>query len=320
MLQILAITAPIYLIIAAGFLAVRYGLFTKPELRVLGRFVVQFCLPALIFNALSKRSLSEVLNLPYLLVYATGSLTVLAVGAIVARRVRGTNMPMAAMQSIGMATSNSGFVGYPIVLQLIGPTAAVALALCMLVENMLIIPICLAMADNQGHDDAQRWHHTLAASLRNLLRNPLILAILAGFMCALLGLHLPDVLARTVQIVATASSPLALFVIGGTLVGLQLGGVRRDLAWVALGKLILHPLAVLALLWLLPPSMQIDPTLRTAAVVFAAMPMLSIYPMLAQKYQLEGFTAAALLVTTVASFVTISGWMWAIRHVLGWTL
>ena len=54
------------------------------------------------------------------------------------------------------------------------------------------------------------------------------------------GWHLPAPLAKTVQLVATASSPVALFVIG---------------------KLVLHPLAVLAMLALLPP---IDPTLRTA--------------------------------------------------------
>lgn len=316
MLQILAVTGPIYLIIMAGFLAVRLGLFTKPELRVMGRFVVQFCLPALIFNALAKRSLSEVLNGHFLLAYAAGTLAVLALAFVVARRLRGSSQAMAALQSMGMATSNSGFIGYPIALQLIGPTAGVALALCMLVENMLSIPICLALADNEGQDASKRWHHTLLLSLRKLLKNPMILAIVAGFSFALLGLHLPEVLGRTVQIVATAASPVALFVIGGTLVGLKLDGVRRDLAWVAFGKLVLHPLAVLAMLWLLPP---IDPQLRTAAVMFAAMPMLSIYPLMAQKYHLEGFTAAALLVTTIASFASISLLLWALHTLLGWT-
>lgn len=316
MFQILAITAPIYLIIAAGFLSVRYGLFSKPDMRVLGRFVVNFCLPALIFNALSKRPLGEVLNGPYLLAYAGGSLTVVLVAMLVGRRLRQQSIPLATMQSLGMAASNSGFVGYPIVLQLLGPTAGVALALTMLVENLLVLPLCFAMADNEGQNAAQRWHQTLLISLRNLLKNPMVLAILAGFCSALLGLHLPAVLAQTVQIVATASSPVALFVIGGSLVGLKLAGVRRDLAWVATGKLILHPLAVFTLLWLLPP---IAPELRVAAVLFAAMPMLSIYPVVAQKYGLEGFTAAALLVTTIASFFSISVLLWALHHVLGWT-
>jgi malonate transporter len=318
MLQILAITAPIYLIIAAGFLSVRFGLFSKPDMRVLGRFVINFCLPALIFNALSKRPLGEVLNGPYLLAYAAGSLTVVLIGMLVGRRLRRQSIPLATMQSLGMAASNSGFVGYPIVLQLLGPTAGVALALTMLVENLLVLPLCFAMADNEGQDASRRWHHTLAVSLRNLLKNPMVLAILAGFGSSLLGLHLPAVLAQTVQIVATASSPVALFVIGGSLVGLKLAGVRRDLAWVSCGKLLLHPLAVFTMLWLLPPALYVAPELRVAAVLFASMPMLSIYPVVAQKYGLEGFTAAALLVATVSSFVTISSLLWAMRHLLGW--
>ena len=288
-------------------------------MRVLGRFVVSFCLPALIFNALSKRPLAEVLNGPYLLAYAGGSLAVVALAMLVGRRLRGQSVPLATMQSLGMAASNSGFVGYPIVLQLLGPSAGVALALTMLVENLLVLPLCFAMADNDGEDASRRWHHTLWISLRKLLKNPLVLAILAGFSFSMLGLHLPAVLAQTVQIVATASSPVALFVIGGSLVGLKLAGVRRDLAWVAMGKLILHPLAVFTLLWLLPPTLVVAPELRIAAVLFAAMPMLSIYPVVAQKYGLEGFTAAALLVTTIASFFSISALLWAMQHLLGWT-
>ena len=58
---ILSVTVPIYLLIAVGWLAVRGGLFQKAEMRVLGRFVVNFCLPALVFTALASRSLAQVL-------------------------------------------------------------------------------------------------------------------------------------------------------------------------------------------------------------------------------------------------------------------
>lgn len=311
MLQILTVTGPIYLIIAAGYLAVRYGLFTKAEMRVFGRFVIQFCLPALLFDALSRRRLAEVLNGPYLFAYALGSLAVLLAGYFYARRVRGAPMSLAGLQGLGMSASNTGYVGYPILVQLIGAPAGVALALSMMVENLLVLPLALALADAQGGDG---WRRALRASLHGLLRNPLIYAIVAGFLFALFEWRLPDVLGRTVQIVATASSPVALFVIGGTLVGLQVGGVRGDLARVTAGKLLLHPLAVGFLLWLLPPA---DPTLRTAALVLASMPMIGIYPVLAQKYHHEGFCAATLLVATVASFFTISLVLWGLHALPG---
>ena len=77
----------------------------------------------------------------------------------------------------------------------------------------------------------------------------------------------------------------------------QLYGADAD------AQVLIHPLAVWGALWLMPP---VDPALRTAAVTMAAMPMLGIYPILAQKYGLEGPAAAVMLGTTVASFFSIT--------------
>ena len=52
--------------------------------------------------------------------------------------------------------------------------------------------------------------------------------------------------------------------------------------------------------------------------VFAAMPMLSIYPILAQPHGEEAFCAAALLLATLLSFLSISLWLWVATAVLGW--
>lgn len=302
MSHILAITAPIYLLIALGYALVRGGVFSQPEMRVLGRLVAQLCLPALIFHALSQRRLAEVLHLDFLAVYAAGSLLLLAAGRLYAHW-RGHGAALGSLIGLGMCASNSGFIGYPVMLQLVGPPAAVALALCMLVENLLILPLALALADREGRA-GQPWSAAVVQSLRGLARQPLIWAIVAGFVCALAELQLPGPAARAVQLLAAASSPLALIAIGGALVGLRLQGLRLDLGAVVVGKLLLHPLAVAGLAALLLPAS--DALLRTAALVMPAMPMLSIYPVLAQKHHHEGFCAAALLAATVTSFFTLS--------------
>jgi predicted permease len=183
----------------------------------------------------------------------------------------------------------------------------------MLVENLLTIPLALAMAESGGQ--ASRRAAVLQA-LRNLARMPLMWAILLGFAFALLGLRLPDPLARTLGLLGAASTPVALFIIGGTLVGLKLdGGLGADLLRVSFGKLVLHPLAVLLAVLALPPF---DPVLRTAVVLTAAMPMMSIYPVLAQRFGQERLGAAALLAATVLSFVTLNlGLVW-LQHQPGW--
>jgi hypothetical protein len=312
MLSILTITVPIYLMIGIGYVAVRRGLFGGVEMRVLGKFVLNFALPALVFQALAQHPVAEILNAPFAAAYAGGSIAVLLGAFALARYGRGKPMPDAALIGMGSAFPNSGFIGYPIVLQWLGPPAAVALALCMLIENVLLLPLSLALAESDG---ASSWQAELAESMRRLAANPLILAIVAGFGVAVTGVVLPEPVSRTIGMLASASAAVALFVIGGTLVGLRVGGMLGDVALVAVGKLAVHPLAVLALLLVLPP---IDPRLGAAAVAYASMPMLSIYPILAQKYGLQGFCAAALLVTTLASFATISATLWMLTAVLGW--
>ena len=317
MLQTLAITGPIYVVIALGFLAGHFGIFSKPDMRVLGNFVVKFALPALVFTAISQRPVREILNGRYVLDYALGSIAVMLTAFAWGWFRQGKSFTMSAICGLGMASSNSGYIGYPIAVQALGESpAAIALAMCMLVENLLMIPLVLSMAD-AGTAGGRRWPKVLQHSFVQLARNPIVLAIVLGFGVALLEIHVTPTLSKTINMLALSSTAVALFVIGGSLVGLKTKGMRRDVSAIALGKLLLHPLAVGTLVWLLPPS---DPSLGAAAVVFASVPMLSIYPILAQKYGLESFCAAALLLTTTLSFVTISAILWVLSHGLGWTV
>ncbi|MBS0352943.1 MAG: AEC family transporter, partial [Proteobacteria bacterium] len=65
MLDILATTTPIYALMLLGYGFTRVGLFSKADMRVFGRYVINLALPALLFKALSQRSLGEILNLTY---------------------------------------------------------------------------------------------------------------------------------------------------------------------------------------------------------------------------------------------------------------
>lgn len=312
MLNVLAITAPIYLLIAAGFLAVRRGVFQRGDMQLLGRLLVLFVLPALVFRAINRYPIAEVLNPGYLLAYGLGSLALLALGTLYGRRLRGHGMAASAFIGMGMAASNSMFVGYPILSQLVGDSADIALTLCLLIENLLIIPATLMLADTQSH---LPWHQALRRSLASVLRNPIVLAILAGLATSLLGWRVPAVIDRTLTIAAGAAAPVALFMIGGVLVGQKLQGVRRDLLAVALGKLVLHPLAIAGLLLLLPP---LPAPLMMAAIAFAAMPTPAIYPALAQRFGHDGFCATALVIVTVVSFVSINAWLTLLPDLTGW--
>jgi predicted permease len=78
---------------------------------------------------------------------------------------------------------------------------------------------------------------------------------------------------------------VALFCIGGTLAGLSLKGMGSDLGLLVAGKLLLHPLAVFVAMLAFPVA---DPQMKTAVLLNAAMPMMSMYPILGLRYGREG--------------------------------
>lgn len=310
-LHILGITGPIYLAIALGYVFTRQGVFAKADMQVFGKFTLYLALPALLFNALSQRSIGEILNAHYLLAYALGSFAVALGGLFWARKVKGHSLSYSSMMAMGMSCPNSGFVGYPIMLLTLGPVAGVALALNMVVENLLTIPLLLAVADAQGEQSGQ-WKQVLWQTLKNLAKNPMIWGISGGFLFSWFDLALSAPLARTVNLFAQASAALALFVIGGSLVGLKVEGLKGTVVQIVFGKLLMHPLAMwVALTFVAPVS---DPALRSAALLSGALPMMGIYTILSQRHGHGAISAAALLVTTVVSFFTLSGLLLLLQH------
>ena len=309
MLTVLGITAPIFILIGLGFVSARIALINREQIRGLGAFVINFALPALVLRALVERRLDEVLNWPYLAAYALASLSLFTAGFAVARWLRGQGQSASAILAMGMSVSNSGFIGYPIAVMMLGQTAAVAMALGMLVENLLLIPLALALAEAGTQRGNGGWALLRETGLR-LARNPLIIAIAVGLLLSLLQIRLPAVPLRVVDMLADASAPVALFVIGGSLYGLKLGGMGGDLVQTALGKLVLHPLALLLTFLLLP---GVEPQLMVAGLLFASAPMMSIYPILGQRFGLEQRCAAALVAATVLAFFSISGLLALLR-------
>jgi predicted permease len=311
MSDILAIISPIYIAILAGYAATRMGLFSKADMQVFGKFVINFGLPALIFNAVAARPIAQVLNAGYMTAYLCGSLLILALGFLCARCLAGLDHVGSTFAAMGVSCSNSGYIGLPILLLTMPALASVALAMNVIIENVVMIPLLLMMAES-GRKGAGPAHRVFFQTAARVARMPLVLGLLAGLAISLLGWSLPAPLARSVTLFAQATAALSLFVIGGTLVGLPLRGMGPGVLAIAIGKLVGHPLAVLgaaaALSWL--GMVPAAPSLLAAGVLMAAVPMLSIYPILAQPYGLADRSAAALLVTTATSFLTLSAGLW----------
>ncbi len=305
MLQILSITAPIFIVIGLGFIAAMSRLVTREQLRGMGSFVITLALPALIIKGMAQSAIHEIVNPQFLIAYSAGSLASFAAAFLVFRKRGKQSRATSSMAGLGVSASNSGFIGYPIVAMAVGAPAAVGVAMAIMVETLLIIPLAQTLAETDQNHATSRLNNLLQTA-RRLAKSPLIIAITVGLLISLFELRLPEIGLKVIDMLASASAPVALFVIGGTLYGLKARGLMADVAKIALGKLLLHPAAMFAAFLLVP---AIDPALKTAGILFASAPMLSIYPVFGLRYGMEERCAAALLVSTILSFLTITFWI-----------
>ncbi|MBP0047918.1 AEC family transporter [Marinobacterium sp. AK62] len=301
MLQLFLLTLPIFLLIAVGFFAVRAGWVSESALPSLGSYVIKLALPALLFQSMASRPVEESLNLDYLRAYALGSVLMLVIAFAFSARLRKLSCWESAFQGLGATLANSAFIGLAVAGEIFGSAAAVAVALSMLVDLLLLIPLGLLLAELcTGEAGAGRRALQL---LKRTLANPLVLAIAAGLLVSWLEFELPEALEQTVGMLGRSAAAVALFVIGGSLVSSSMQGRAVDISQMAVSKLLLHPAIMALTVWMLP---DFDPAMQAITILMAAMPMASVLSLLGARYGQSALCAPALVVATALSFISVN--------------
>ena len=96
--------------------------------------------------------------------------------------------------------------------------------------------------------------------------------------------------------------------IGGALVGLPTAGNRLLAGQIVLGKLVFFP-AMVALCLFLGDGwgwLNLSEQLRIAVILSAAIPMITIYGIIAQDYDQGPLAALSMLSAVIVAFVTLS--------------
>ena len=315
MQAILAVTIPFFALVLAGFLAARRHVLPESAIPGLNAFVLYFALPCLLFRFGMNTPVFDLLNPAVLGVYVVSAL--LIVFFTVALTLTGPVMLKdAAFGAMVAAFPNTGFMGVPLLVALLGQAAAGPVICTVLADLFITSSLCIALA--QVHDASGMGPAAaLRRALRGALSNPLPWAIALGAGCSVAGFKLSGPVDVIVRMLADAASPVALFTIGAVLwrAGQHVHTrtpVARYLP-VALIKLFLHPLLVFALALaarsLGAPLSAFQLMVLTLA---AALPSASNVSLLAERYGADnGRVARIIMSSTVLAFGTFSLLAWA---------
>jgi predicted permease len=316
-LAILTLTFPFFALVACGYLAARWGLLALSAIPGLNSFVLFFALPCMLYRFGASAPVAQLFDAQVALTYLFCGLLMVALCLALTRRGHlGWND--AAFGALVAAFPNTGFMGVPILVALLGPAAAAPVIVSLLVDMVLTTSLCIALSRLGPHAAA----HTASASqaarkaLQGVAMNPLPWAILAGAWVSGLQIPVPKPLTATLGLLADAASPVALFTIGAVLSRSQLQA-RNDrthfVPWqafvpVALLKLFVHPALVFAAgSAAIAVGLPLAPFALKVLVLLAALPSASNVVLLAERYGADsGRIARIIMVSTVCAFFTFS--------------
>ena len=314
MQAVLAVTVPFFALVLAGYLAARRHVLPESAIPGLNAFVLYFALPCLLLRFGMNTPLFDLLNPAVLAVYLTAALVIVLFTVAVTLGAR-VHLKDAAFGALVAAFPNTGFMGVPLLVALMGPAAAGPVICTVLADLLVTSSLCIALA--QAHGAAgQGSRAALRRALRGTLSNPLPWSIALGAVLSVTGMRLPGPVDTVVTMLAAAATPVALFTIGAVLWRAGQHSRRQtrpaDYVPVALIKLFVHPLLVFALAAgareMGAPLSVFQITVLTLA---AALPSASNVSLLAERYGADnGRIARIIMTSTVLAFVSFSGLAW----------
>mgnify|MGYP003605322286 FL=1 len=320
MSSILAVTFPFFALVLCGYLAARSRLLPLDAVPGLNMFVLYFALPCMLFRFGSSTPLERLFDpVVAVLWLLCGGLIVTA--AVWLARRQGAGWPDAALGALVAAFPNSGFMGVPLILALLGEARVGPVMATLLLDLVVTTSLCIGLAHlggaGAGAGGEQGAARAVGRALKGMVRNPMPWSILLGALAGALGWQPWAPLGKTVQLLADAASPVALFTIGAVLARSQSqwasgGGGKasplHDVGLIAASKLVLHPALVWALGTLAVHAGALVPGALAPLVLVAALPSASNVSLLAERFGADnGRIARIILWSTAVAFFSFSG-------------
>ena len=292
-------------VIAVGYVAGRLGIGGPSASFALNRVAFFVTSPALLFTVLAKADLHEVFSSSVVIAgvaaISTAGLYLLASRLFFRRPPSETTVG-----ALGAGYVNANNIGLPVAVYVLGSASYVAPVL--LLQLIVFAPTALIVLDVTSHGRA-----SVRSILLQPIRNPMILASVAGLLLDLTGWHVPDAVFEPFELLGGAAVPLVLLAFGMSLRGarpLRAAQERVPIAAAALGKVVFMPLVA----WVVASSLGLHGHELFAAVALGALPTAQNVFNFASRYQRgEVLARDTVLITTLAAIpvLLVIAWLLA---------
>lgn len=286
---------PVFALAGLGWIARRV---LHVEVKDPARLAVYILTPGLIAHSILNATLvpAEIGRIVAYALLLTGAMILITLGL---GRVMGWSQSQASGAVLTTGFMNAANYGLPVALLTFGQAGFERQAIFVVVESLLMYTVAVFFAARGRMD----WRQAAGA----VFKLPLVWAAGAALAVRFAGITLPDPVMKPISMLANGAIVMVVLLLGMQVAGIQLKGNRGRIAVTTLLRLIVSPLVGLLLVaWLKP-----DPLTGRVLVLASAMPAAVNTTLLAVQFDSEpDLVSGATLVSTLASLVTVTFWVW----------
>ena len=300
--------ALLFIIMAIGFVVGKTKMLTPDGNKLLTRIVLFIALPCTILNSVFENEINLTIgDTLYFLLMALLTFAIAFAVSIPVIYILGGEKKNRGLLNFMSVFSNCGFMGFPVVIAIMGLSSAYYVALFNIPFNVLVFSIGIFMISS-GKKDATgdgvvSQNATLHRPLSQLI-NPVLIVALIAIPIALIGFKPPQIIADAIKITGNITTPGGMLVIGSTLAHMHFKSILSE--WRIIPVTLLKLIVIPVVTWFILKNIISNEMLLGVLVLVSAMPSAAMASMLAIEYGGNEKTASAgVFLTTLLCGLTV---------------
>lgn len=306
------VTLPIFLVMVLGWFLKQRGMLDEHFVSVANKFNFQVTLPFLVFRDLAAVDIRAIFDGRYVLFCALATtVCFFAIWGGAKLLLKDQTMTGAFVQA--SFRSSAAVMGLAFIENIYGTSAMGPLMIIgavPLYNIFSVLVLTFEANDNGGASGGKKDYSKIRKAVINILKNPIIIAIVLGLLVAYFRIDFPDIVDNSINYVARTATPLALIAMGAGFEGrAAVKKLAPTLAAAAI-KLVLQPLVLIPF----AVALGFRGEQLIGLVVMLAAPATPSCYIMAKNMDNDGvLTASIVVMTTLLAAFTLTGWIFVLK-------
>ena len=302
MQTVLFITIPFFSIIFLGTFFRAIKVFNEEASKIITKFAFFVTLPPYVFLNIVKSSNTNIFQWDFIIRFEIVTILIITFSFLFSKFVFKYKNREASLFSLNSSYPNYGFLGIPLCILAFGENAAIPISMILFADTIVLLTFITFFASNSKEE---KIYKKLFFILMNMIKNPLLLAVLIGFIFIIFNIPIYSLIYKILNTLSVAAPPTLLFALGIMLWNKIDTNFVRLITFITIFRLVIHPLLVFCIFYFFPSS--VSSLWINVAILSSCLPVAVTAFAMAGYY--ETFikeTSSSILVSTVLSTISVS--------------